>query len=164
MLILAHLKTDLRALKPKRGKGVDTRRYKQQRLFSWSPGVCYVEIKRATHLFRDATEIYNWFKQNKLTVSCFSQFCHCDPNVDRSQRIEPKYAAVFALQDGSFLLPQTKHYTQCYRNAGRTQFLHAYDILADQTPYWCCLYANRKARAKASKERSKRRHQNNNAQ
>ena len=126
---------------------------KNYRFARWYPGIHYKQIEKAVTVFPSVEAIQKAYRDNALTIGCFSHYRHSDSKIGRENRSEPRYAALFVLQDGSLIQPQQPHYRQCYQNSGRTERINAEKVLPDQTPYWCCIYADRLKSEWLSKKR-----------
>lgn len=155
LFTLGDLKKRLNPSNPPRKKA--HRKRTHRRLVSWHPGHKYILIKRATHCFESLAHIESVYQQNALTCQHLTIFRHIDPHIDRTDRLEPRFMAVFTLLNDANLhyIPIQLHYKQCYRNSDRTDKSHMYRILPNGTPYWCCIYIERLKSEHLSKQKSK---------
>lgn len=123
------------------------------RFTKWNPVLKYTRTVAPRVVFASAADIERAFCDKTLSCDCLAVYTHRDHSVGRTNRMEPKYAAVFELTSGTLIQPQQKHYRQCYRNSGRVKRALAYTMCQDGSPYWCCIYADRLKNERLSKLR-----------
>lgn len=129
------------------------------RIVEWVNNGNYKEIRKGTVEYADKNAIMQAFTNNSLYCEHFFEWRHVDTKVSRLDKLEPKYIALFKLQDGRYMIPQAKFYKQAYRNSGRTDSTKRDSLLESGCPYWCCLYNLRVANEQNSKKKYQRRHQ-----
>jgi hypothetical protein len=108
--------------------------------------------------FTSKDHIWSEFQRGALfCAGDFHEFRNNDVHVERFVKENPKYVAVFRLVDGRYIIPQSKHYRQAYRNDKRTDQTLAGSFTENGAPYWCCLYWLRVLNERLSKQRYQRR-------